>query len=120
VAEGDTWTDTLTLADTVNGRASTRKAVRQVRAAGWEETPSGRALRLEATEQYEQAESGNTGQPFEAKGTGVSTSVERIGAAGRYLGAVGKDSINLVITLPSQGLTIPRRQLTLTTVTVLP
>jgi hypothetical protein len=120
VSEGDTWTDTLTLTDSVSGRASTRKAVRQVRAAGWEETASGRALRLEVTEQYEQAESGNTGQPFEAKGTGISSGVERIGAAGRYLGAVNKDSINLVITLPSQGLTIPRRQLTLTTVTVLP
>jgi len=121
VSEGDTWTDTLTLSDSAGGRMSVRKSVRRVRATGWEETPAGRALRLEVSEQYEQSESGSGGgQPFEARGSGVGASVERIGAAGRYLGAVGRDSANLVITLPAQGITIPRRQLTLTTVTVLP
>lgn len=121
VTLGDTWTDTLTLVDRGGGRVTTRKTVRRVRAAAWEDTPGGRALRLEVSEQYELSELGTGGgQPFEAKGTGVSASVERLGAGGRFLGTVARDSSNLVITLTAQGLTIPRRQITTTTVTVLP
>jgi len=118
---GDAWTDTLTLVDRGGNRVTTRKTVRRVNAAAWEETPGGRALRLEVSEQYELSERGSGGgQPFEAKGTGVSASVERLGAGGRFLGTMARDSTNLVITLPAQGLTIPRRQITTTTVTVLP
>jgi hypothetical protein len=121
IAEGDSWTDTLTLIDSAGGRVTTRKTVRRVHATGWEETPGGRALRIEVAEQFEQSESGSGGgQPYEAKGSGVGASVERIGAAGRYLGAVARDSSNLVITLSAQGLQIPRRQITTTVVTVLP
>jgi len=121
VAEGDSWTDTLTLSDTASSRRSVRKSIRRVRAAAWEDTPAGRVLRLEVNEQFEQTESGSGGgQPFEAKGSGIGASVERIGAAGKYLGAIGRDSANLVITLPAQGITIPRRQYTSTIVTVLP
>jgi hypothetical protein len=121
VALGDTWTDTLTLVDRGGGRLSTRKTVRRVHAAAWEDTPGGRALRLEVSEQYELSELGSGGgQPFEAKGTGVSASVERLGAGGRFLGTESRDSSNLVITLTAQGLTIPRRQVTTTIVTVLP
>lgn len=118
---GDTWTDSLTLVDRGGGRVTTRKTVRRVHAAAWEETPGGKVLRLEVSEQYELSEQGSGGgQPFEAKGTGVSASVERLGAGGRFLGTVARDSTNLVITLTAQGLTIPRRQITTTTVTVLP
>lgn len=118
---GDTWTDTLTLVDRGSSRVTTRKTVRRVHAAAWEDTPAGRVLRLEVSEQYELSEHGSGGgQPFEAKGTGVGASVERLGAGGRFLGTVGRDSSNLVITLTAQGLTIPRRQITTTTVTVLP
>jgi hypothetical protein len=121
VSLGDSWTDTLTVVERSGGRMSTRKTVRRVHAAAWEETPAGRALRLEVSEQYELSEAGSGGgQPFEAKGTGVTASVERLGAAGRFLGTVARDSSNLVITLTAQGLTIPRRQVTTTTVTVLP
>lgn len=121
VSLGDTWTDTLTLVDRGGGRVTTRKTVRRVHAAAWEDTPAGRVLRLEVSEQYELSEQGSGGgQPFEAKGTGVSASVERLGAGGRFLGTVARDSTNLVITLTAQGLTIPRRQITTTTVTVLP
>ena len=118
---GDTWTDTLTLIDRGGGRVTTRKTVRRVRAAAWEDTPGGRALRLEVSEQYELTELGSSGgQAIEAKGTGVGASVERLGAGGRFLGTVARDSSNLVITLPAQGLVIARRQITTTTVTVLP
>jgi hypothetical protein len=121
IAEGDNWTDTVTVTDSASGRLTRRRSIRQVRAAGWEETPAGRALRIETNEQFEQTESGSGGgQPFNAKGTGVGSSVERIGAAGRYLGAVARDSANLTITLSAQGLIIPRRQITTTVVTVLP
>ena len=118
---GDLWTDTLTLVERASGRSSTRRTVRRVHAAAWEDTPTGRVLRLDVSEQYELDERGSGGgQPFEAKGSGVSASVERVGAGGRYLGAYAKDSSNLTITLTAQGLTIPRRQVTTTTVTVLP
>jgi hypothetical protein len=118
---GDAWTDTLTLVERGGNRVSTRRTVRQSRAVAWEETPSGRALRLEVSEHYELSDQGSGGgQPFQAKGTGVSASIERLGAAGRFLGTVARDSSNLVITLTAQGLTIPRRQITTTTVTVLP
>lgn len=121
VSLGDSWTDTLTLVDRGGGRVTTRKTVRRVRAAAWEDTPGGRALRLEVHEQYELSEMGTGGgQPFQARGTGVSESVERVGAGGRFLGTIARDSSNLVITLTAQGLTIPRRQITTTTVTVLP
>ena len=118
---GDNWTDTLTLVERGSTRTTTRRTVRRAHAAAWEDTPSGRALRLEVSEQYELSErGGGGGQPFEAKGTGVSASVERLGAGGRFLGTVARDSSNLIITLTAQGLTIPRRQITTTTVTVLP
>jgi len=121
VTVGDSWTDTLTLVERGSGRVSTRKTLRRGSAAAWEDTPSGRVVRLEISEQYELSERGTGGgQPFEAKGTGVSASVERLGAGGRFLGTVARDSSNLVITLTAQGLTIPRRQVTTTTVTVLP
>lgn len=121
IAVGDAWTDTLTLTDSTPTRVTRRRTIRQVRAAGWEELPEGRAVRLEITEQYETTDAGNAGgQPFDAKGTGVGSAVERIGAAGRYLGSVARDSANLVINLPAQGITIPRRQITTTTITVLP
>ena len=118
---GDTWTDTLTFTERGGSRVTTRTAVRRVHAAAWEDTPAGRALRLDVSERYELTELGSGGgQPFEAKGTGVSASVERIGAGGRFLGTVARDSSNLVITLTAQGLTIPRRQITTTIVMVLP
>lgn len=118
---GDSWTDTLTLVERSVTRVTTRRTVRRVHVAAWEDTPSGRALRLEVSEHYELSESGGGGgQPFEAKGTGITASIERVGAGGRFLGTVARDSSNLVITLKAQGLTIPRRQITTTTVTVLP
>ena len=118
---GDSWTDTLTVIERGGGRVSTRRTTRRAHAVAWEETPAGRAVRLEISEQYELTERGTGGgQPFEAKGTGVSASIERLGAGGRFLGTQARDSSNLVITLTAQGLTIPRRQITTTTVTVLP
>jgi hypothetical protein len=121
VAPGDSWTDTLTLVDSAGGSTTVRESVRRVSAHGWEDTPAGRALRLDVSEQYKYAESGaGGGQAIQAQGTGVAASVERIGASGRYLGTVSLDSAQLVITLPAQGITIPRRQITTITVTVLP
>lgn len=118
---GDAWTDTLTLIDRGGNRTTTRRTVRHSRAVAWEDTPSGRTLRLEVSEQYELSDQGSGGgQPFQAKGTGVTATVGRLGASGRFLGTVARDSSNLVITLTAQGLTIPRRQITTTTVTVLP
>jgi hypothetical protein len=118
---GDSWSDTLTLVDRGGNRVTTRRTVRQTRAVAWEETTGGRVLRLEVSERYELSDQGTGGgQPFHAKGTGVTASVERLGAGGRFLGTVARDSSNLVITLTAQGVTIPRRQITTTTVTVLP
>jgi hypothetical protein len=121
VRAGDTWTDTLTQVDRGGGRTSTRMLIRNSAAGAWEDGEHGRVLRVEVSEGYDLTErGGGAGQEFEASGSGVTTSVERIGAGGRYLGAEARDSATLVITLKAQGITVPRRQITFVTVRVLP
>ena len=60
------------------------------------------------------------GQPFEVSGTGLRNGVDFLAIDGRYLGSQSQDSTNMTISLPIQAMTIPRTQVSKTTVTVLP
>jgi hypothetical protein len=53
-------------------------------------------------------------------GNGVRNGVDFVAIDGRYLGRDSRDSTNMTITLPIQAMTIPRTQVSRTTVTVLP
>ena len=60
------------------------------------------------------------GQPFEVAGTGVRSGTDFVAVDGRYLGGESRDSTAMTITLPIQAMTIPRKQVSRTTVSVLP
>jgi len=70
--------------------------------------PRGRLERIEA------------GQPFEVAGSGLRGGVDFVAADGRYLGGESRDSTSMTITLTIQAMTIPRTQVSKTTVSVLP
>src|SRR6266705_3136584 len=93
---GATWTDTVTEND---------------RAAGSVDVTSDFTIR--GTGQQ-------AGQPFEVAGSGVRSGTDFVAVDGRYLGGESRDSTAMTITLPIQAMTIPRTQVSKTTVTVLP
>src|SRR6266516_4104311 len=96
---GATWTDTVT----ENDRAATR------------------ALRVDVTSDFTIRGTGQqAGQPFEVAGSGVRSGTDFVAVDGRYLGGESRDSTAMTITLPIQAMTIPRTQVSKTTVTVLP
>ncbi|HET8713877.1 MAG TPA: hypothetical protein VFM23_09390 [Gemmatimonadales bacterium] len=117
---GAEWTDTTTQNDRAAGDI-TITSVNHSRAGAWEERNGTRALRLEVTSDFTIQGSGQqVGQPFEVNGTGKRSGVDYIAVDGRYLGGDARDSTNMTITLPVQSMTIPRTQVSRTTVTVLP
>ena len=125
---GVAWTDTVVTIDRSGGAVVTTRSVVHSRAAAWDDRSGARALRLEVTSTFELTGGGGGGggggdgggQPFSLAGSGTRSGVEYVAADGRYLGGESRDSTNLVITLPTQGIAIPRRQLSRVTVTVLP
>ncbi len=90
-------------------------------AAAWEDRSGVRTMRVEVTSDFTIKGGGQqAGQPFEVAGAGVRSGVDYIAVDGRYMGGESHDSTSMTITLPIQAMTIPRTQVSKTTVTVLP
>jgi hypothetical protein len=124
VAPQTSWTDSTTASDAANctgGAAITTRSENHRAATTWEDRGGLRALRLETTALYQFSGAGDQGgSEFTLEGSGVGTGVQFLGNDGRYLGGELRDSSTLTIDLPVQGISIPRRQIAHTTVTVLP
>ena len=117
---GASWTDTTTESDRTAGTV-TITSVNRAHAASWEDRNNTRSLRIEVTSDFTIKGSGQQmGQPFEVAGNGMRSGVDYLAADGRYLGSESHDSTSMTITLPIQAMTIPRTQVSKTTVTVLP
>jgi len=117
---GAAWTDTVTENDRAAGSV-TVTSVNRSHATAWEERNGARALRVDVISDFTIKGSGQqVGQPFEVAGTGVRSGTDFVAADGRYLGGESRDSTAMTITLPIQAMTIPRKQVSRTTVTVLP
>jgi len=120
LALGATWTDTTTENDRAAGSV-TVTSVNRARAAAWEDHKGTRVLRVEVASDFTIKGGGQqAGQPFEVAGSGVRTGLDFVSADGRYVGGESRDSTSMTITLPIQAMTIPRTQVSKTTVTVLP
>jgi len=118
---GASWVDTVEASQKGSGSEISRRSIIRATAAAWEQHTGVRSLRLEGTATYQLAGAGqNAGQPFELSGAGDGTSVSFIADDGRYIGGESRDSANLTIRLPVQGVAIPVIQVTRTTVAVLP
>ena len=117
---GAAWTDTVTENDRAAGSV-TVTSVNRSHATAWEERNGARALRVDVISDFTIKGSGQqVGQPFEVAGTGVRSGTDFVAADGRYLGGESRDSTAMTITLPIQAMTIPRTQVSKTTVTVRP
>jgi len=117
---GAEWTDTSSTKDRA-GIEVTVKAIARSRATTWEERNATRCLRVEVSSTYSVVGSGEQGgQPLELSGTGTRTGVQFMAIDGRYLGGVAHDSSAIIVTLPVQGMTVPVRQISHSTITVLP
>jgi len=120
VTLGATWTDTTTENDRAAGSV-TVAAVNRSHAAAWEDRMGTRALRVEVASDFTIRGSGEqAGQPFEVAGSGLRSGIDYIAVDGRYMGGESRDSTSMTITLPMQSMTIPRTQVSRTTVAVLP
>lgn len=120
LALGGTWTDTSTTSDRAAGTVTVTSISRSY-AAAWEDRGGIRVMRLDVTSTFTIKGGGSqAGQPFEVAGTGVRGGVDYIAVDGRYMGGESRDSTNMTITLPIQAMTIPRTQVSKTTVTVRP
>lgn len=117
---GAEWTDTTSTSDRAGVEVNV-KAVARSRATTWEERNGARCLRVEVSSAYSVAGAGEQmGQPLEVTGTGTRTGVQFVAIDGRYLGGEAHDSSSMLIGLPMQGMTVPVRQISHSTVTVLP
>src|SRR2546425_6056754 len=117
---GAIWTDTTTENDRAAGSV-TVTSINRARAAAWEDHTGTRALRVEVTSDFTIKGSGQQmSQPYEVAGSGVRNGLDFVSADGRYMGGESRDSTSMTITLPIQAMTIPRTQVSKTTVTVLP
>lgn len=117
---GAVWTDTVSSGDRAAGEVVVTTVNRST-AAAWEERAGARCLRLDVTSNFTIQGAGEQGgQPFEVVGSGVRSGVDYVAVDGRYLGGESHDSTTMAITLPMQGMTIPRRQVSRSTVTVRP
>lgn len=117
---GATWTDTVTTSDRAAGTVTVTNISRS-HAAAWEDRNGTRAMRLEVASTFTIKGGGEQArQPFEVAGSGVRSGVDYIAVDGRYIGGESRDSTSMTITLPVQSMTIPRTQVSRTTVTVLP
>ena len=117
---GATWTDTTTTSDRAAGTVTVTSISRSY-AAAWEDRGGTRVMRVDVTSTFTIKGGGSqAGQPFEVAGTGVRGGIDYIAVDGRYVGGESRDSTSMTITLPIQAMTIPRTQVSKTTVTVLP
>jgi hypothetical protein len=112
--------DTTTTNDRTTGNVVVTN-ISKSSATAWEQRNGARALHIDVTSKFTIQGSGEQGgQPFEVSGTGVRTGVDYLAADGRFLGGEARDSTSMVITLPVQNMTIPRTQISRSTITVLP
>lgn len=117
---GATWTDTTMENDRAAGSVNVT-SVNRAHAASWEDRNATRALRIEVNSDFTISGSGQQmGQQYQVAGTGVRTGLDYLAPDGRYLGGESHDSTSMTITLTMQAMTIPRTQVSKTTVTVLP
>jgi hypothetical protein len=117
---GAAWTDTTT----ENNRAAgtvTIASINRSNAVKWEDHNKTRSLRIEVISDFTIKGGGQQmGQQYDISGTGRRTGIDYVAADGRFLGGESQDTTNMTISLPVQGLTIPRKQVSKSTVTVLP
>jgi len=117
---GAEWTDTNSTSDRA-GVDVTVNSIARSRATAWEQRNGARCLRIEVSSAYSVAGAGEQGgQPLEVSGTGTRTGVQFVAVDGRYLGGEAHDSSSMVVGLPLQGMTVPVRQISHSTITVLP
>jgi hypothetical protein len=117
---GVEWTDTISTKDRA-GIDVTINAISHSRATAWEQRNGARCLRLEVRSTYTVVGAGEQGgQPLEVSGTGTRTGVQFVAVDGRYLGGEVHDSSSMVVGLPVQGMTVPVRQISHSTISVLP
>jgi hypothetical protein len=117
---GATWSDTTSENDRAAGSV-TVTSINHAHAAAWEDHTGTRVMRLEVRSEFTIKGGGQqAGQPFEVAGTGVRNGLDFVSVDGRYVGGESRDSTSMTITLPIQAMTIPRTQVSRTTVTVLP
>ena len=115
------WTDTVTTSDRAAGGDVQVRSIVASSVPGWESRGGTQCLRVEAQSTFTlQGVGEQGGQPFELTGTGMRRAVAFVSADGRYLGGETRDSTNVSVSLPVQGMTIPIRQVVQATVTVLP
>ena len=117
---GAAWTDTTT----ENNRAAgtvTITSINRSNAVKWEDRDKTRSLRIEVISDFTIKGGGQQmGQQYDISGTGRRNGIDYVAADGRYLGGESQDTTTMTISLPVQGLTIPRKQMSKSTVTVLP
>lgn len=117
---GAEWTDTVTTTDRAIVEVTTRSTLHS-RATAWEQRGGTRSLRLEVSSSYTMMGSGEQGgQVMELTGSGAQSRTHFLAADGRYLGGEGRDSSLISVNLPVQNMTVPVRQTSQSTVTVLP
>ncbi|MGH7699295.1 MAG: hypothetical protein ACREMJ_02075 [Gemmatimonadales bacterium] len=115
------WTDTLTTTERSSAGEVRVHAIQQAAAVGWEARGGVPCLKVEVRGTFAMEGVGEqAGQPYELTGSGTRRAVEFVSRDGRYLGGETRDSMNLAVSLPAQGVTIPIRQVLHSTVTVLP
>jgi len=120
---GGAWTDTVMLAQRAGGgdAAVSRRAVVRSTALGWEPHAGVSSLHIESAATYDVSGAGqNNGQAFELTGAGTGSAQSFLSEDGRYVGGESRDSTNLTVSLPTQGLTIPVIQVMSSTVTLRP
>ncbi len=118
VRVGEQWTDTVAGSQRAGESEVTRRAVVYSQASAWDVRNGTRSLRIEATTSYTVSGAGqNSGQPFEMSGGGATASQAFLAEDGRFLGGESRDSTDMTISLPVQGLAIPVRQRSHSTIT---
>ena len=115
------WTDSTSTTDNYCGTTVSYRSLNQRVATAWEDHGGVRALPLAVTASYAFTGSGEqSGSSFTMSGTGMGTSRQILAGDGRYLGSESRDSTTVTIDITPSGVSIPQRQITRTTVTVLP
>jgi len=119
---GSTWTDTLVLGQRAGGgSAMSRRAIVRSTAIAWEDRGGAQVLHIETTASYDVKGSGqNSGQSLQFAGSGAGSARVFLGEDGRFVGGESRDSLNLTVTIPAQGATIPTIQVVNSTVATRP
>ena len=115
---GRQWSDTAET-KTSGSPAITLHSVNDRRIGDWSDQGGQRTLPIDVSAKYTITGTGQQmGQDFTLNGSGVRISRQSISAQGRYLGATGRDSSTVTVSLTSMGMTFPSVQLRSDTVSV--